>query len=234
MTDFQDRLKLTLDHHSVSKVSERTNISKSQLYRLCEPGRDTTRGNIEAISRATGVSILWLVSGEGPMYLDGTPPPATDLPKPQKSEQKPAANDQYVQIPLLDVRVSASNGAVVEHEQVVDALAFKRDWVSNILGAAREDLYLINVQGESMTPTLHPGDVILVDRRSANNVTTDGVYVLRMGESLLVKRIQRLPGQTLRITSDNPAYSPFEIKMEDAANDDMAIVGRVVWSGRRM
>ena len=232
MDNFQERIQLLIDKHGRKSISDATGISTTQLHRL-RTGSDTTRGNIKKLSDATGASVLWLVTGEGPMYSDGSTPepsePVADLPKPQKPEQK-----GYVQIPLLDIRASAGNGAVVEHEQVVDALAFKRDWVSNTLGAAREDLYLINVQGESMTPTLHPGDVILVDRRSANNVTTDGVYVLRMGESLLVKRIQRLPGQTLRITSDNPAYSPFEIKMEDAANDDMAIVGRVVWSGRRM
>ncbi len=140
---------------------------------------------------------------------------------------------EYALIPLYDVRAAAGHGAVVEEERIIDSLAFKRRWVRQELNANPADLYLIYVDGESMEPTLCSRDVILVDRRNAQEVHHDGIYVLRMDGSLLVKRLQRLPGRQVKVTSDNPAYEPFNISLE-TPGEDLAIIGRVVWTGRRM
>ena len=87
-----------------------------------------------------------------------------------------------------------------------------------------------------MEPTLRAGDVILVDGR-ANQPDREGVYILRMNGMLLVKRIQAMPGGVLKIMSDNPAYQPFMIdtsSVEQPGDGSLAILGRVVWSGRRL
>ena len=212
--------------------------------------------NLVNLAKSLAVSPDWLINGKELMKSIGIDPDGPGMKAaqlqetavgkkflsslPEISETTPplleALNfaDQYALIPLYNVSAAAGHGAVVDHEEVVDSLAFKRDWISHTLHAQPGDLYLINVQGESMTPTLHPGDVILVDRRNGENITTDGVYVIRMGDSLLVKRIQRLPGKTLRISSDNPAYQSFELKLDAANDDELSVIGRVVWSGRRM
>lgn len=147
--------------------------------------------------------------------------------------QEAALGEDYALVPLYDVRAAAGHGAIVEHEQVVDWLAFKREWLRRELHARAADLYLIEVDGESMEPTLRPGDVILVDHRSAQAVPRDGIYVMRMDGSLLVKRLQRLPGRKVKVASDNNAYEPFELDI-DAPGEDVSIIGRVVWTGRRM
>ncbi len=121
----------------------------------------------------------------------------------------------------------------MEYEKAIEHLAFRRDWLARELHASPKDLYLIEVDGESMEPTLRPGDIILIDHRDAQSVPRDGIYVIRMDSGLLVKRIQRLPGNRLMITSDNPAYKPFEIAIDDAKTD-LTIIGRVVWVGRRI
>lgn len=195
--------------------------TKSTLSELNpESGTMKTAAAVERLNKAAGADTakkLMQAKEQSHAYTAG----ADDFSK------------NFALIPLLDVRASAGPGAVVEHEEVVDNLAFKREWIRDTLQATPADLYLINVQGESMTPTLHPGDVILVDRRAGDNITTDGIYVIRMDDTLLVKRIQRLPGKVLRVSSDNPAYQPFDIKL-DETGDELTIIGRVVWSGRRM
>lgn len=138
---------------------------------------------------------------------------------------------EYVSLPLYDLRAAAGGGAIVESEQVVDVLKFKREWIARELHANQKDLCLLYVDGDSMEPELRPGDIILVDRSDVGP-NRDGVYVLRMDESLLVKRLQRLPGGGLRVTSDNEKYEAFTIKFREAIN--IAIIGRVVWAGRRM
>lgn len=138
----------------------------------------------------------------------------------------------FARIPLYDVKASAGNGATVNTEDVIDSLAFKNEWIHNELHVNPAHLYLIYVEGESMVPSLRPGDVILVDH-SDNTAKRDGVYVLRMDGALLVKRLQRLPGAIIKVSSDNTLYVPFEINLSKIG-DTVSIIGRVVWTGRRL
>lgn len=110
---------------------------------------------------------------------------------------------------------------------------FKEDWIRFELGAKPADLCLIRVSGDSMEPTLRAGDVILVDTR-ARHPDREGIYILRMDGMLLVKRIQAMPGSQLQVSSDNAAFAPWTIKLAELAEADLAIIGRVVWSGRRL
>ena len=68
---------------------------------------------------------------------------------------------------------------------------------------------------------------------SDNTAKRDGIYVLRMDGALLVKRLQRLPGGIIKVGSDNPLYDPFEIDLSKIG-DTVSVIGRVVWTGRRL
>jgi phage repressor protein C with HTH and peptisase S24 domain len=57
------------------------------------------------------------------------------------------------------------------------------------------------------------------------------IGVLRLNETLLVKRLNLQPGGQLRVVSDNPAYEAFQIDLKDPP-EDFAVVGRVLWSFR--
>lgn len=201
--------------------------SKLRSWQDYEAGKKVPGSQVIAGLARLGINANWVLTGEGAMLQAERSPQAA----PEHMIQE--VGEEYALVPLYDVRAAAGHGAVVEEEQVTDSLAFKRQWIHQELHANPADLYLIYVDGESMEPTLRPGDVILVDRRSAQAVPRDGIYVLRMDGSLLVKRLQRLPGHQVRVTSDNPAYQPFALSLEQPG-DDLAIVGRVVWTGRRM
>jgi phage repressor protein C with HTH and peptisase S24 domain len=45
----------------------------------------------------------------------------------------------------------------------------------------------------------------------------------------MIKRIRRLPGDRFEIISDNPIVPPQVVNF-----DDLHVVGRVVWVGRRV
>ena len=82
-----------------------------------------------------------------------------------------------------------------------------------------------------MAPTLADGDEILVDRGDGAERLRDGIYVLRIDDALVVKRVALNPAaRTIAVRSDNPAY-PGWPDCDPAAVD---IVGRVVWAGRRI
>jgi phage repressor protein C with HTH and peptisase S24 domain len=88
-------------------------------------------------------------------------------------------------------------------------------------------LSVIEVEGDSMEPTLRDGDEILVDR--APRPLRSGLHVIRLDDVLLVKRLEPGPSGTLQVISDNPAYPRLE-----RPRADIAILGRVVWKGGRV
>ena len=71
----------------------------------------------------------------------------------------------------------------------------------------------------------------MVDRSDAADRLRDGIYVLRVDDALIVKRIALHPaGRRFSIRSDNQAY-PDWADCDPAA---IEVIGRVVWAGRRV
>ncbi|MEA3040302.1 MAG: hypothetical protein QOE79_2815 [Sphingomonadales bacterium] len=135
-----------------------------------------------------------------------------------------------VPLPRLDVRASAGPGANPDGETVTGTVVFDGPWLKRLTGGRTADLSIITVTGDSMAPTLIDGDDILVDRGDAAERLRDGLYVLRRDEALLVKRLAISPATRLiTVRSDNPAYPVWP----DCDPKSLAIVGRVVWAGRR-
>lgn len=215
-----------------AEAAKAAGISDDMLYRYIREQSPPSFNAMAGLAKATGVSLEWLATGEPSQGTGYSQQPVVGS-EVREGYVADLQNDRYAMIPVYNVQASAGGGSLVENEQVAYSLAFRRDWISRELNATPADLYLINVIGESMEPTLRPGDVILVDRRVPERGPVDGIHVMRMDDSLLVKRLQRLPGRRLKVSSDNSAYEPFEVELA-ALDGEMSVLGRVVWAGRRM
>jgi len=133
-------------------------------------------------------------------------------------------------VPRLEVGASAGGGAFADGERTRGHIAFDPAWLRRI-GRDARNLSLIAVEGDSMAPTLADGDEIMVDRADGAARLRDGIYVLRIDDALVVKRVALAPtGRAVSVRSDNPAYASWP----DCDPEDLSIVGRVVWVGRRL
>lgn len=145
-------------------------------------------------------------------------------------EPGPAASlSDMALVAIYDVQASAGPGTYVEHEPVVERLAFPPNYLSTITSTNPQHLAIISVKGNSMLPTLKDGDVVMLDT-SKRHLGYDGMFVLQIEGVLHVKRIGRTgqPGHVV-IRSDNEVESPpYEVRIED-----VSVVGRVLWSGRK-
>jgi len=134
-----------------------------------------------------------------------------------------------VRVPRLDVGASAGPGSVADDGPPHSHIAFDAKWLRRLVGGASK-LSMIRVAGDSMEPTLADGDEILVDGDDAAGRLRDGIYVLRIDEALLVKRVALNPaGRSLSISSDNSNYPGWP----DCPLGSVDVVGRVVWPGAR-
>lgn len=142
-----------------------------------------------------------------------------------------AASRAMIAVPRLAVGASAGPGALVGKEMRDGQFSFDARWLRQLTSGTPEDLSIIRVAGDSMAPTLADGDDILVDRSDGIERLRDGIYVLRREETLSVKRLAMNPaGRKVSIRSDNPAYRDFA----DIRLSTIVIIGRVVWTGRRL
>ena len=151
-------------------------------------------------------------------------------PAPRTTVASRVRGSGMILVPKLAVGASAGAGASIDGEPIEGELAFDPRWLRD-LGADPRALSIIRVEGDSMAPTLSDGDDILVDGSDAAGRLRDGIYVLRMDDGLMVKRVARAPGQgRLSVISDNPQYPSWI----DLPMSDVRRVGRGVWTGRRV
>lgn len=136
----------------------------------------------------------------------------------------------YASVPVYDIGVAAGIGTLVEDGEPVAYHLFMREFLRSISAGEVEHLALIRVAGDAMWNTVHDRDDILVDR-SVTKLKRDGIYVLRAGQSdeFQVKRLQWQPDGLLSVISDNPAYRSYE----NIQPDQIQVLGRVIWIGKR-
>lgn len=220
---FRDRFKAVAGDQPHS-WGTRKGLDKAFIANCLRGTSKPQQRNLDKLVAASGIPEEWWLHGD-------LPPPEPGATAHHRIED---VRGEYVAIPLYNgVRAAAGGGALVEHETPDDALMFKDDWVRIELGVRPSDLYLIRVAGDSMEPTLRSGDVILVNR-IATQPDREGIYILRMDGTLLVKRLQALPGGVVRVHSDNASFPAFDVTRMDLESENAAIIGRVVWVGRRL
>ncbi|HEY4071051.1 MAG TPA: S24 family peptidase [Sphingomicrobium sp.] len=147
---------------------------------------------------------------------------------PPESEQAPGG---LVSVKRHPVSVSAGPGAVVTEELGKPYFAFDERWLKALTASQPSKLSIVKVEGDSMAPTLNAGDDILVDLGDPGERLRDGIYVLRIDDAVVVKRLALNPtGRRVTVQSDNPAYPDWP----DCSLDDIRPIGRVIWAGRRV
>lgn len=210
---FADRIReLVGEFGSANALRKAAGLSQSGFTRYLKGG-EATRPALIAIANAANVNLLWLMTGQ--------PPKRGVTAWPERF------GDEYAQVPIYNVSVSAGDGALVEHEEAVGRLAFGRWWLRQA-GLQEQHLAAIRATGDSMEPTISDGDMLLVDTNQ-RDIRADAVFVVRLDDMLVVKRVQRLPGQQVRILSDNRRYDPIQL-----GASDLAVAGRVVWVGHSL
>ncbi|MEO5705802.1 MAG: S24 family peptidase [Alteraurantiacibacter sp.] len=132
----------------------------------------------------------------------------------------------WVEVPRLSIEVSAGPGAVAPPEQPFDSFRFSQRWLRE-QGLEPDKLSAVRVIGDSMEPLLREGDDLLVDL--AERPFRDGIYVVRLDENLLVKRVTSQVGGRFSLLSQNLSYPPLSVTA-----DQLDLLGRVVWKSGRL
>jgi len=206
---FRESLGLTQD-----QMAEALGISLRTYSRYVSGGGAPNLAQLEHLI-GLGCAIAWLLTGVG---VDG------------QSQSQSFAPTDAIEIECLAFRASAGNGALV-----VDSTGGKatiRREVLERLNLRPEHARLLHADGDSMLPTIHHGDPLIIDVSPAARASAidNKVYVFTIGEEAYVKRLRREPGRLVMI-SDNRENFPERPVPE---GEPFRIVGRVKWGEREL
>lgn len=226
---FVARIAMLVGDDSVRSFAHRAKLSPGTMHNILNGGFPRL-DSLVAIANAGGVTLEWLATGRGSMtYADDLSVGYSD------GYHTKISNDEFSMVSLYDVEASMGHGALNDQEHVINQLAFRNDWLKDE-GLDSRNLAAITARGDSMDPTIKSGDTLLIDL--SDWLPDDGIYALRMSGKLYVKRIQRISNDLIRVKSDNPLYDDVDLNESSFLGNDEGsehdIIGKVVWSGRRL
>lgn len=239
LEDFAKRMKQLVGRETYSSFGRRVGVSDAVVRKYCLGETMPSIGLVSQICGHEPRLFLWLCLGLGEQPEQATEHPEVPVyARPGHHEESPVGEasasidnrmQDYTLVDCYQVFASAGFGATVSDELKTDPMAFRTDWLKKE-GLAPERLAVIRAKGDSMEPTISNNDIILVNLCNGDALR-DGLYVLRIGDSLLVKRLQFDVLGGIKVISDNPGYETQVVTKDQRA--DVHIVGRVAWAGKK-
>jgi phage repressor protein C with HTH and peptisase S24 domain len=130
----------------------------------------------------------------------------------------------YTQIPWLVAEASMGSGSLEVSKEVISHLSFQTSWILSKGNPGK--MVVINAVGDSMSPTIPDGAVVLINE-AAKEPINGKIYFVRCGSEIYLKRLRVKNGQVLALISDAPHVPE---KTPDPA-EPFEILGRAVWCG---
>lgn len=246
---FIERLKDAIGNTPNTVFAKACGVSEATIRKYLKGASYPDLDVLTAISYVSGRSISWLTgeADEDGTVLDCLPEEASAT-EPLSIALPPHMDDFIMVNDLSTVEAAAGAGSYVAEEESSGRMAFRREWVERE-GLNARALRIIRARGDSMEPTIQDGAPILVEaftyadddgntrylrngRTPEEIVRQDGIYVIQLHGRLLVKRLQLDLLGGLLVKSDNQAYDTLHIQANQI--EDIAVIGRVVWTGRKL
>lgn len=202
---------------SQTQLAKNAAVSQATIGKL-ESGITSGSSHLHKIARALGTT---------PEYLNGETddPSAGAVPIP--SAQTLAEQLDLVEVQEIDLKFGM--GATdLEIPVTSSTRHFSRTWIRQYTSASPESIYFAQGIGDSMSPTIHDSDLILVDTSERSIRIGDKIWAMSYCGQGMIKRL-RNKGEGVQILSDNPVVPP-----DMAYDGELHILGRVVGIFRKM
>lgn len=196
---------------SQSELARRIGVTQGTINQILT-GKTTKSKYAPDIAKALGVTLEWLNGESVPSGIRARSPNDID----------------FIQLTEVDIGYGMGGGTFIEEQGENNPRVFDPTWLREITRSPPEMLFIARGMGDSMMPTLLDNDILIIDRAQRRITQQDRIWAITYGELGMVKRVRRLPDGRFHLMSDNPAISVVE-----ATEDELNVVGRLVWIGRK-
>lgn len=197
------RLKRFLQAENIQQQDVARKLGKTKQYinLVCNGRTSVGKKLAKALQESIGVSAAWLLTGDGTMYADKADPGIETLSEPTDIEEGEVAVSQSPGEgrPYFDVDFTASF-EFLENDQTTQPSYFINFRPYNACDC------WCNVHGDSMYPTISPGDIVAMKRIEDFRYLINGkIYGIITSNGLRTIKRVRDNGDTLTLIPDNPS-----------------------------
>lgn len=226
--DFGRRLEQLLNmfesRKSAAQVAQK---SVDQLQAYLKGRSSVPLLPVARLCRAKGVSLDWLATGQQPAAA-AAPAGAPARGFQEVGGADPLDDGRMVQIPPYRSGAGMGRGSGRNGTPDAQGLTLPRSFVTRVLGRLPERLAVVSAVGDAMAPTVHEGDLLVVDTEDRR--LSDGcLYVLQADGETLMRRTARRAGGGLQLLADHPGYADETVPADRIGG--LSVVGRAVWLG---
>ncbi len=181
--------------------------------------------NALKIAQALAVNLEWLLSGEDqPLYATAD---AVRSALGDRADDGSRAELDLVAVNDIDFAYGLGGTySDMPIEQTVQY--FPRTWIESITSAPPSQLAWTRPRGDSMAPTINDGDLVLFNLAEKTVKEQDAIWAFTIGDIASIKRLRMRKDRVL-ILSDND-----RVPAEEVSHEEVNIVGRVIFIGRRV
>lgn len=133
-------------------------------------------------------------------------------------------------VPVREIDLSYGMGATYLDVPITEEVHhFPRAWLRRYTRSAPDKLFFAQGIGDSMEPTLHDSDLLLIDTDQRNLNSADRIWVVTYADCGMIKRLRPVPGGGIEVMSDKKEVPSFT-----AYDGELVIIGRVVAVQRKL
>lgn len=217
-SEFHARLKQERKRRGISQqvVATACGVTRTAVSNWENGNYAPTLDKLEPITEILDTDPVWLLRGKA-------------LATTATQQTGPYA---IVQVIEYYTRLSAGGGSFISEENKKEIWNFSRHYLAEELHLPLNKLAILEVNGDSMEPTLRSGDRVMINMAD-KRLSQAGLFVMFDFDGPSVKRLELIAGtkpQMINVISDNLAlHQPHPMLAAE-----VQIVGRVVWVARRM
>lgn len=203
MDSTQNRLEEAMELRGMRQVdlSDKSGIAKSLISRYMSGQLEPKRDAISAMAIALQVNPVWLMGYDGvPMSL----------------KYFHSVDDDEVVYVYGSV---AAGKPMYAQEDIIGKIRCSKHQ------AAGCNLFALKIKGDSMSPKISDGDLVIV-RQQEEAEPGDIVVAIVNGEEAVCKKFMRYANGSVAFISLNPAYEPIVFSGKEA--DQPVILGKVI------
>lgn len=218
---------------SVAELSRRSGVSESAIRKWIRGASEPSAGNLLAVAYASGLHPHWLLTGVLPKRV-------VDSPYESSGDE---VSSTFEVVRSMSVRYENVDEETIAQQAFELRMAFSKDWLQRN-GLDQAKLFLQDARDDSMSPSINPGDIMLIrgfydgfgssDGKPGmipdSTFTEEGIFYLKpAGAKHAIRRLQPdLEGGFL-LSTDNPNRPDIKVP-----GDKLTILGKVEWIGRRL
>lgn len=199
---------------SQAELARRAKVSPATIQQLLNGSIRTTKA-LRNIAEAAGVTPDWL---EG-LAEESAPHDVKFLGKPEDTDTVGLA---YIGL-FSDISSERKVAGV-------NVLKISRYWFERIIPNRHpSNINFFQVSSNEMAPTFLKGDDLAFRHVDVHDGHPDGIWFIKYGETLILRRVRLIKEGIYLISADNPSFGSFE-----AAANQIEFQGKVVWHGHTL